>query len=390
MDSALETREKRPTLMKGVAFIGLLLLLTALLVAAALTRRSPEGPLVATAEPAPISVAVQTVVFDDRLALEEAFSGLAVARRTSTLGFSANGRIASIRVDVGDRISKGQTLARLDTRDLQANLAAAKASIAEAQANFTLAQATVTRQETLLERGHVSQQRVDEAVAQASASAARIEASMAQAEMLRVAIDLAGITAPYDGVVTNRMVDEGAIAGAGTPILEIVEADKLEARIGLPGASAAELVIGETYVLTSDRGPVEATLRADTGVIDRTQRTIMTVFDIADASKVSAGAVVRLSLERDVSERGFWVPVSALSEASRGLWSLYVVDAVDGGWVTAPRLVEIVHSEADRAFVRGTLDDGDRVITDGLRRLVPGQRVVPSNVSATANAATGG
>lgn len=376
------TREKKPTALKGVFFIVLIGLIIGALVVVALSRRSAEGPLIVTDAPDAIAVAVETVALSQSLTLDEAFSGLVIARRTSQLGFSGSGRISAISVDVGDRVQAGQTLARLDTRDLQANLLAAEANIAEADANYKLAAATVTRQLTLFEKGHVAPQRVEEAEAQASAAAARIEAAKAQADTIRVTIDLAVIRAPFAGIITNRMVDEGAIALPGSAMLELVEAGKLEARIGLPASAANRLEAGAIYTLVSDRGGVQASLRSVTGIIDQSLRTVTTVFDILDPSQVDPGAVVRVSLEREIKERGVWVPVSALSESSRSLWSIYIAEPDGDDWVAAPRLVEIVHTDGARAYVRGTLRDGEQYITAGLSRLVPGQPVTPVPSSA--------
>lgn len=381
----IETREKKPTFLKGLAFIVLLAIVSAGLMFLALTRRSVDGPLIPENTPAAISVQVEEVQLADALTLEEAFSGIVSARRTSQLGFSGSGRVTRIRADVGDAVNAGEVLAQLDTRDLRASLAAAEATIAEAEANYALADNTVERQRTLFERGHVAQQRVDEAEAQAGASQARIEAAKARADALRVAIDLSTIRAPYAGTITVRMMDEGAIATPGMAMLEIVEAGQLEARIGVPSTVAANMDIGEVYTLTSDRGPVEAKLRAKTGVIDQSLRTMSTVFDIVDASAVDAGAVVRLAMPREIAERGFWAPVSALAESSRGLWSMYVAEPVGTGYEARPRLVEVVHSDGDRVFVRGTLNDGERYIAGGIARLVPGQRVEPRLVSSAIN-----
>ncbi|MEM7663676.1 MAG: efflux RND transporter periplasmic adaptor subunit [Pseudomonadota bacterium] len=384
MDDTIETREKKPTLGKGVLFIVLLIAIIAALVLVALTQRSAEGPAVARTTPPPVIVQTETVQYESALVLEERFSGIVQPRRTSQLGFASGGRIARIAVDVGDRVTNGQLLARLDTRDLGAQLAAAEASVVEARANYNIAKTTVDRQQTLLERGHVSQQRVDEAQASADSAAARIEAAQAQANTLKVTIDLAAIRAPYAGTITARMGDEGAIAAPGVNLLELVETGTLEARIGLPEKAAASLTEGEVYELVSARGAVEARLRAETGVIDPSRRTITAVFDIMDPESVAAGAVVRLPLDQPIDEQGFWVPVTALSEAQRGLWSIYAVEADGSGYVVRPRLVEIVHSDADRAFVRGTLEDGERFVSDGLRRLVPGQPVRTSSTGATA------
>ena len=96
-----------------------------------------------------------------------------------------------------------------------------------------------------------------------------------------------------------------------------------------------------------------------------------------DSEAVSPGAVVRLSISRDVEENGLWLPVSALAEGQRGLWSLYIATPEGDGWVARPGLVEVVQSEGERAFVRGAVSDGDRIIVDGLQRVAPGQSVSP-------------
>ncbi len=377
MVSEMTVRTKRPTWWKGIIFALLLGLVVAGMVYAALFLRSKEGPKLVPTTTRAISVAVMTAQPGGSFSLEEKFTGLAQPRRTSQLGFSSGGRIIALNADVGDRVARGRTLAKLDTRGLNAQLGSSQAVIEEARAAHALALSTVERQRTLMERGHVSQQRVDEAEAQANTSLARIEAAKARAETLRIAIDLARIKAPFTGVITKRFVDEGAIAGPGTPVFELVETGHLEARIGVPASVAAKLKMGNIYTLSTDVGDVEAKLRSVTGVIERGQRTIATVFDIIDNEKLPAGAIVRLSIKRDVEEDGVWVPVKALSAASRGLWTVYVVRPDADGWVALSQPVEMVHSEGDRAYVRGTLKSGDRIITEGLQRITPGMSVVP-------------
>ena len=101
------------------------------------------------------------------------------------------------------------------------------------------------------------------------------------------------------------------------------------------------------------------------------------MFEITDAEAVPSGAVVRLAMSREIDEPGFWVPVKSLSTASRGLWTIYVAEPTGSGWKVATRPVEMVHAEGDRAFVRGPVSAGERVITDGLQRIVPGMPVEP-------------
>ncbi|MEM7492227.1 MAG: efflux RND transporter periplasmic adaptor subunit [Pseudomonadota bacterium] len=376
-------RSPNPNFFKGLVFLASLALVGVLLAIFVLGQRSEDGPLVPTATPDPLAVDVIEASMSTTLRLEERFTGLVNPRRTSQLGPQTGGRITRLYADVGDRVESGRLLASLDTRALEARLAAAEASIVEAEAAYTLALATVQRQQTLLDKGHVSQQRVDEAIAQSDSANARIAAAKAQAATVQVEIDLARITAPYSGVITARMADEGAIAAPGQPVFELIESDRLEARIGLPASVIDDLTIGEIYTLSSDQGDVASQLRATTGVIEAGQRSVTTIFDIQDAKAVSSGAVVRLNIDRDVEERGLWLPVSALAEAERGLWSLYIVRDVDGDARAYKSVVEIVHSEGDRAYVRGGLNDGDLIILDGLQRITPGQPVSPRQTSST-------
>ncbi len=383
MDNAFEVREKKPSFWKGLLFLLVLALVIAGLVLAALALRSEEGPKVAEMPPTPISAAVVEVVLQGDFDLKESYSGLVTPRRESQLGFTTGGRIASLNTDIGDRVAEGQRLAILDTRALRAQLAAAEAAIDEVVANRELALTIVERQRDLRDEGFVSQQVVDEFAAQASAADARLQAARAQADTLRVQIDLAQIRAPFDGMVTERFVDEGVIAAPGQAIFTLVEASTLEARIGVPESALASLTAGETYELNVAGRPVEAVLRADTGVIDARQRTVTTVFEIPADQGVATGAVARLYLNRAVDERGLWVPVSALKEATRGLWSVYVAEPDGDGFMAQTRLVEIVHTDGPRAFVRGALEDGDLVVVDGLQRITPKQPIEPRRQAST-------
>ena len=383
-------REARPAAWKGLIFLLILAGIVAALAYFVLQNRFVDGPLVPTDRPIPIAVETINVQFDSAFTAEEKFTGIVNPRRTSQLGFSTGGRIASLQVDIGDRVEAGQAMGRLDTRSLRAQLASANAMITEAQAAYDLAESTVDRQIALLEKGHVSSQRVDEARAQANTALARIQAASANADALRVQIDLASIRAPFAGTITARLADEGAIAGPGQPIFELVETSELEARIGLTAKLADTLEIGEIYELSSDQGSVLAELRSKTGVIDASNRTVTTLFDIVDANSVAAGAVVRLEMAQKIAEPGLWLPISALTESERGLWSIYIARRNNGGWTAEPGIVEIVHQSGDRVFVRGAVRDGDRVITDGLQRLTPGQPVTPVEVSADGRAAGNG
>lgn len=330
------------------------------------------------AAPGALPVPVLTVSYQSDAMISEAYPGLISARRESDLGFERGGRIVEVSVDVGDQIEAGDTLARLDTSTLRAQIAAADAQTNEADAQLEIARATEERQRTLLERGHISQQRLDEVATNTTAAEARRAAAAAQANSLRAQLVLSEITAPFGGVVTARMADEGAIAAPGSPVIRLVENTSLEIRIGLPLLAASALNEGEVYHFMTNAGAIDARYRRGTGVVDVRTRTVTAIFDI-ESGTARAGEVARLQLETGISDRGFWVPTSALTEGRRGLWSVQTLVADgNGGWIIEPRVVETLRVEVDRAFVRGAVNDGEQIIASGLQRVTAGQSVIPA------------
>jgi len=329
----------------------------------------------------PLPVAVETVVHLDHAEVEEAFAGVITARRESRLGFESGGRIVVVHVDVGDRVAQGDELAGLDLRTIDAEVAASEAGVDEARANLALARATAERQAGLVDRGHISQQSYDEVQASVDAGVARVLASEARLELLRARRELAVLTAPYAGVITARRMDEGTVAGPGAPVLEIVEVDVLELRVGLPVRRARELTPGAMYMLSVRGRDVEAIFRASTDVVDRATQTVAVVFDIPDTHQLSAGEIARVALPVEIEADGFWAPMTALSEGRRGLWTVFALVASEDEadvFRVEPRVVDVLHTEANRVFVRGSVQDGEQIVTQGLDRIVPGQRVRPS------------
>ncbi|MEM7768005.1 MAG: efflux RND transporter periplasmic adaptor subunit [Pseudomonadota bacterium] len=373
------SREKRPTAKKGFLFLIVLAVIAAVLAAFALSLRSEEGPKLPTTAPQPLAVSVAPAQLQPSFELRERFSGIASASRESDLGFIAGGRIDRFAADIGDRVKKGETLASLDTRSLRAQLRASEALVEEARASADIADATLRRQSTLLEQGHVSPQRVEEAMAQSQTAKARVQSAAAQADTLRVQIDLSTVTAPFDGVIVDRFADEGVIAGPSQPILRLVETGPMEARIGVPADVAERLEPGADYSLLVGDRSVPAQLRSETGVIDARSRTVTAVFEISAEAKVPSGSVVRLAVEETIDEDGVWVPVTALTEVSRGVWSVLVAEPEGDTSIARARPVTVIHTDGSRAFVRGVLDDRDLIILEGLQRLTPGQPVLPRN-----------
>ena len=318
---------------------------------------------------------------------ERLYAGKTLASRSSELGFKRGGEIAQVLVDIGDVVAKDQVLARLDSRTLASNLNQAEANTALAEANLSAAKAeaqlaatTEQRFRTLFEQGNTSKQIYDEAKlsfqikqAQDQVAQANLKRALAAAKAGKIELAEAAIRAPFDGIIQSRYMDEGTQILGGTPALKLIELGPIKAHIGVPSSSLDSLTIGGTYNLSWNGKTQPARLMAISPEVDPSTRTLNAVFKISDGI-IPIGAVVELLLEQRVQAPGFWLPVSALTASDRGLWGVYVVN---GENIIERRLVEVIHNEASRAYVRGLLSDTERVVNSGVQRIVPGQAVLP-------------
>ena len=196
------------------------------------------------------------------------------------------------------------------------------------------------------------------------------------------------LEASFAGIVSERFVDEGAVVEPGAPILRIVESDRLEAWIGMPVDLAARLEVGQERLLVVDGAEHWAQVAAILPEVDlptRTRRVVLAL-DRSAADALVPGQVVRLETEVETAADGFWLPTAALTRGERGLWSCFAVTPHlerEADYRVEPRTLEVLHAGGDRAFVRGTLSDGDVVIASGTHRVVAGQAVRPVELQNT-------
>ena len=345
---------------------------------------------------AELTVSYVTVTPQAEFSTNRVYAGTSRAARRAELGFKRGGEVATVMVDLGDSVAAGQLLAQLDTRALASDLRRAQseeilaaANRRSASAQTELAANTERRVRALRANGNVSQQAFDEAHLQYRVSRAQLEVAQASlgraqaaVEAMEVALSEAEIRAPFGGVIQARHVDEGSQIGPGSPALSLVETSKREAHIGIPESAVTSLTVGDAYTINWQNVSASAQLRSLLPEVNPNTRTVTAVFTVAD-QRIPLGAVVELSLRQRVPGNGFWVPIDALTAMDRGLWGVFIIDAEN---IVQQRLVEIVHNEGDRAFVRGLLSTSDRVVATGTQRIVAGQRVIPIAAQMTISA----
>ena len=337
-----------------------------------------------------LPVSTFVVDYHDSYSTQQTFTGQITARRSSALGFERSGILSEVLVDEGATAQKGQVLAALDTRALEARrqelrsqLTAAEANVLEASAMVKLAASNRKRQTKLVEQGHVSDRlyesteaEYDVAVARQTAADASLSNLKAALNTLDIQLDLSMIAAPFDGLIVQRYMDEGAIAGPGTPVLRIIEKDHLELRVGVSTAVARQLKPGTSYRITTDSGKTNATLETVLGEVEQKTRTVTAVFGLSANSQLRVGELGRLVLSREEMATGFWAPTTALTEGRRGMWTVFVVtEDEQGNKIVTDRQVQVIHAQSDKVFVRGMVEEGERLVAEGLHRLVTGQPV---------------
>ena len=268
-------------------------------------------------DPAPARVLVvttQAVQEQTSYLVRRSFVGRIEARRSTDMGFELGGAVLSILVDEGDRVAKGQILARVDTLRLGAKRAEHEARLREAEARLSLMASTRERTREALELNAVSTQQWDEADRGYLAQEAVVRRVAAQIESVDVDIAKSRLRAPFSGVVSRRFVDEGAVVSAGEPLFRLLEMGRPEVRVGISQELAKSLKIGDEHVVRADGRELSGTIRAVLPARNSETRTVDVVLTLSTTENaLRHGDLVELELSQEIEKSGFWLPRSALT-----------------------------------------------------------------------------
>jgi RND family efflux transporter MFP subunit len=339
----------------------------------------------------PLRVATQAVQLESSLTTNRSFTGRVEARREAAVGFELGGLISRVRVEEGQRVRKGAQIANLDTAILRARRRELVSDRSRAEAERDLAQSTLERVKAAFERDAVSTQAVDEASRSLKTSTAALSQAAASIRSLDVQISKSTLRAPFNAIITSRLVDEGTVVNTGTAVAHLLEDAALEVRVGVSDAAADELNVGQSVNLQVAGEAVKGTVLAVLPLTDRESRSVDVIVELETSdSGVRHGDLARLTVPLERDETGIWLPMNSLTESSSGIWAVYVANPNKQGIAKLERRqLQVIHQEADRVFVRGTLKSGDRVVVSGLQRLSPGLIVDTSRPDNAKQSAAG-
>ena len=250
----------------------------------------------------------------------EAYSQAQIFARVS-------GYIKEWKVDIGTPVKAGQLLAEIDAPDLDQQIMQAEADVTSAQANATLSKANLERGQSLIASGTVSKQDLDQRAADAANKQGLLKSAQANRDRLRVLEKYKRIVAPFDGLVTARATDVGALINAGSsggPALFVVsDTNKLRAYVNVPQNVAPRIKVGTQARLTVPEYPKRtfaATVEASAQAVDAASGTTRMLLVVDNANKeLMTGAFANVSLELAGPDKAINVPSTALIFDQSGL-----------------------------------------------------------------------
>jgi RND family efflux transporter MFP subunit len=237
------------------------------------------------------------------------------------------GYLKSWTADIGARVKAGQVIAEIEAPDLDQQLMQARADLASAQASARLSEATLARRRTLIASNFVSMQEIDERTADLSNKNGTVKADQANVERLEALAGYKKLTAPFDGIVTARDTDVGALinagGGTGPAMFVISEISRLRVYVNVPQNYVPQIKMGAKAVITVPEYPNRtflATVEASAQSVDVSSGTtrMQLGLDNKGGELMPGGyANVRLALQRDGVPLS--IPASALIFNQNGL-----------------------------------------------------------------------
>lgn len=271
------------------------------------------------------------------------------------------GVVIELAVREGDRVQKGQLLARLDDRQLLAQLEEAEARLAEATGQWQRAQNLV--QEGLITAAEADAARASFAVAQARVSA------------LRTRLSFTRITAPVDGVVTARHVEIGSLVSGRSPVVELA-AGRMVLRVPVSELDVVKLKVGDKASVVVDAlaaTPISARIERIFPAADPTSRQVTVELVLEEVpAKLRPGFLARADLSLERIPDALLVPEAVVLRGSEFPSFVYVVE----GEVARVRPVQVGLRQGGKALVTSGLVVGDRVVVEGTSLLRDGQPVI--------------
>jgi RND family efflux transporter MFP subunit len=305
---------------------------------------------------------------------ERSFVGTIKPRIEADMGFRVPGKVAKRLVEVGQTVDIGQPLATLDEVDLKLQAEQAEAEFRAATGVLAQAAAAEQRARDLRAKGWATDATLDSAKAAGDEARARLNRAERSVDLTKNSLSYATLEADTRGVVTATLVEPGQVVASGQTAIRVARFAEKEAVVAIPETLLGRAKDGvATVSLWSDPDKkYTAKLREVAPSADPATRTYLAKFSLPGADdRVSLGMTATLTLADPTTERVARLPLSALFSEG-GDPSFYGVDSA-GEVVLKP--VTVKSYESGDVVISGGVDEGARVVTLGVQKLDPAQKV---------------
>lgn len=291
----------------------------------------------------------------------------------ASVGAEANGlRLAEVRVEVGERVRRGQVLATFAADTLRAEQAQIQAALAEAEANLAAATLEADRARALRDSGAISLQQVQQALTTEQTARARVAAQKASLDVQALRLKQTQVLAPDAGLISARTATVGAVVGAGQELFRLIRGGRLEWRAEVPSADLSRVRPGQKATLTTPSGQkVSGTVRKVAPTVDAQSRNGLVYVDLQPAPEgdARAGMFARGEFSFD-SRQALTLPASAVLLRD----GFSVVMRVGADSKVTQTKVRVVSRDGDRVALEGLPADA-RVVARGAAFLSDGDTV---------------
>lgn len=288
-----------------------------------------------------------------------------------------NGFLSKWLVDMGDRVKEGQVLARIDTPEVSANMAQAKARLTQAKSSIGLVRSQHERVVNLSKNGTLSQQDVDASALRLTAAESELATATAEVERLSALVSFATVVAPFEGTITKRYLDNGALVNTGqTALFDLASTSDLRVDVDVPQWLAPQVVPGAKAKVTvgKDDKAYEAVVTRTAGALDPVLRTLTVQLQFTAAvGEVVPGSYARVTMAAPRGEPALQVPNAAL--VLRNGPPMVAKVLPDGRLHFTP--VKVVRDVGRDVEVQGELATTDQVALYPSPQLQEGDRVRP-------------
>jgi RND family efflux transporter MFP subunit len=292
-----------------------------------------------------------------------------------------NGYLKHWYVDIGAHVKAGQLLADIETPEVDQQLRQSRADLATSVANMNLSKITATRYADLLKTDSVSKQDADNAAGDYEAKQATVQSAQANVKRLEELQAFEKIYAPFEGVITARntdigaLIDSGSAGGSRTELFHIAQPDKLRVYVNVPEAYSQAAKPGLTSQLALSEFPgrlFPGTLIRTANAIDQSTRTLLVEIRVNNPTgTLLSGAYAEVHLKLPTATTAFILPVNALLFRAEGLR----VVSVNDNHRTELKPITLGHDFGSEVEVVAGLTGNESIVVNPPDSIVAGEEV---------------